>query len=699
MSNTINIGGIEVSKFYLGSSSDVKIYLGTTKLYPHLQEPCFAVVADISQYSDRTYVDVYNQADDKWYKLNNLNQYEEYGIYGSGRTICTGASFTELTDIIAQSTTALTNHNITVTPAVGAFSKIRIDTTKSATTSSYTWATFTPTPNGSEVLGINMDSIGAMNGYGNNKNYVTDANGSQTFAHWVDNNHTIVEIDIAALSNNQASELYLLFYQENCNPAAFSFYIETNCVTTYDGKLTIDDGYEYMYSGGSWINLGEVSGSTQIIKSPEYLERNSSYTGRMSLDYVWKANTKLQFKFYSTNNGGGAMIGESGTPDNNDCRVFFASTNAYFDYGSGRITWNRSGRTNTLYEYEYGNYYIKNMVTSAIKTGTTFSTNRTNTLYFGLGNTDYFRTYYLKFYEGDTLVKDFIPWTDTNGNYGLYEKVSNTIYSATSGSFTASSVWNDVEVGGGYIYPLEYVVREDPPDNLTFSSMAEAEAYECPWVGMKATIDGDKYVFSGDSTSGYEWVLYSRIPSAYTEVEYVQNTGQSTVNLGIQLMATANVPYSIVLDNEMSYTSSYGDLQTFLTCCEEIPTVYPGWYYRYNNSSTVAIAGSDGINLSTGRTLVSGSTYHITITGNTNSNRTHNYPLNLFSSLDSNKSPWRFCKGKLYNMQVTYNNTLVRDLVPCYRKNDNVAGLYDIVNNVFYTSESGYDALVAGNPV
>ena len=94
------------------------------------------------------------------------------------------------------------------------------------------------------------------------------------------------------------------------------------------------------------------------------------------------------------------------------------------------------------------------------------------------------------------------------GNYGLFDKVSLSVYNVVSGygSLTGSSNVTDVEVGGGYEYPLEYVVREDPPDNLVFSSMAEAEAYECPWVGMKATIAGDNYVFSGDSQSGYEWV-------------------------------------------------------------------------------------------------------------------------------------------------------------------------------------------------
>jgi hypothetical protein len=92
-----------------------------------------------------------------------------------------------------------------------------------------------------------------------------------------------------------------------------------------------------------------------------------------------------------------------------------------------------------------------------------------------------------------------------NGNYGLYDKVENELVH-TVGNMTASTVINDVEVGGGIEYPLEYVVREDPPDNLVFTSMEEAEEYECPWVGMKATIDGDNYVFSGDSQSGYEWV-------------------------------------------------------------------------------------------------------------------------------------------------------------------------------------------------
>ena len=42
--------------------------------------------------------------------------------------------------------------------------------------------------------------------------------------------------------------------------------------------------------------------------------------------------------------------------------------------------------------------------------------------------------------------------------------------------------------------------------------------------------------------------------------------------------------------------------------------------------------------------------------------------------------------GKLWSFKIWDNNVLVRDYVPCYRKEDNVVGMYDIVNDVFYTN-------------
>ena len=153
----IKYNNSDISKWYYDASDIIKVYRnGAVCFYkvtngdtptPTAQTPCYAVVDDISQYSSTEFEDVFNKSDSSWYKLNNLNEYEKYGVYGSGRNI-----------------------------------------------------------------------------------------------------------------------------------------------TYYQGKLTIDSGYEYIYSGSSWVSVGEVSGSSITIKSPEYIEKDSSHGGRINLDYVWKTN-------------------------------------------------------------------------------------------------------------------------------------------------------------------------------------------------------------------------------------------------------------------------------------------------------------------------------------------------------------------------------------------------------------------------
>lgn len=53
------------------------------------------------------------------------------------------------------------------------------------------------------------------------------------------------------------------------------------------------------------------------------------------------------------------------------------------------------------------------------------------------------------------------------------------------------------------------------------------------------------------------------------------------------------------------------------------------------------------------------------------------------------------CHMKLYGAKFYMGDKIIRKFVPCYRKSDNVAGLYDVVNNVFYTN-SGTGEFVKG---
>ena len=364
-----------INDWNFDSTNIVKVYHNGAVCYyklegsptPTGQTPCYAVVDDITQYQPTEFVDVFDKATEKWYKLNNLNEYEEYGLYGEGRDI-----------------------------------------------------------------------------------------------------------------------------------------------TYYEGKLTIDGGYEYEYStNGGWVNRGEVVGSSTIIKSPEYIERTSAYNGYCSLLEYLTADTKIIIKHRQTNGGGGRIIGDSAISDSDDWRFFFVGSTLYYDFITQRTSKSKSMPMSAAEEWEVGNYYIKDTSsgTYLINRSTQTFSSRPDHLYIyhssgeshGESGTDYGQIWYVKIYKNDVLVRDFIPWTDMNGNYGLYDKVNNVTVQ-TTGQMTGSTTVNDVEIGS-FEYPLHYEERQDPPKELTFNTMEEALAYQCPYVGVVATIGGTLYVFN----SGYEW--------------------------------------------------------------------------------------------------------------------------------------------------------------------------------------------------
>lgn len=294
----------------------------------------------------------------------------------------------------------------------------------------------------------------------------------------------------------------------------YGLYGEGRDITHYEGKLTIDNGYEYEYSNGDWVNRGEVVGSSTIIKSPEYIERTSAYSGYCSLLEYLTQDTKIIIKHKQTNAGGGRIIGDSAETDDNDWRFFFYGSTLYYDFITKRISKSKSMPMTAAEEWEVGNYYIRDTAsgTYLINGSTQTFSSRPDHLYIyhsggvshGESNADYGQIWYVKIYKNNVLVRDFIPWTDMNGNYGLYDKVNNVTVQ-TTGQMTASTTVNDVEVGS-FEYPLHYTEKQDPPTELAFNTMEEALAYQCPYVGVLATIGGVKYKFTYDEQyDTYQW--------------------------------------------------------------------------------------------------------------------------------------------------------------------------------------------------
>lgn len=79
MKTSIKINDQYIKKILLGSTPVQRIYQSGSIVYESGSVPCFEVVDDISDASG-DYVDVYVKNKSKWYKKNNLNQFEEYGL-------------------------------------------------------------------------------------------------------------------------------------------------------------------------------------------------------------------------------------------------------------------------------------------------------------------------------------------------------------------------------------------------------------------------------------------------------------------------------------------------------------------------------------------------------------------------------------------------------------------------------------------
>ena len=503
-------------------------------------------------------------------------------------------------------------------------------------------------------------------------------------------------------------------------------------ITYYQGKLTIDDGYEYQYSGSSWVNVGEVSGSSRLPQGyteVEYLECPSNRYAMIDTGFKPNQDTRVVCEMQNvTSNTASRYIGaghwnwENGDIGwqfdyeynyNGTLKISWGSTKGWKTYSSYKGDYNKH-----KYDWNKNNFYRDEVLCGSV-TYQNFQCGSNlgifNKISSGqtMQSSEHFwgKLYSFQLYDNGALIRDLVPCKRNSDNmYGAYDIVNdNFYYSNTISAYTNNTFYEFIggaEASGQTIYPIYYDEKSDPPNNVSFSSMTEAEEYECPWVGMNATIDGVKYIFSGDAQSGYEWVINpSRLPQGYTEVEYVENQNSAYIN---------------TLFKPNQDTRIIAEMQCVTSTNSALHFGAGGWdrtdgmwlTYETGISGTLHIAWL-------GKTTWS--TY-----GNGDYNR-HKYDWNknvlykddvfvgsstygsyqcvnnlgIFAQLQATPEVVGgiYLKGKMFSFKVYDNETLVRDFVPCKRDYDNVAGAYDIVNDAFYSSAVNNYQLVAGPTV
>lgn len=307
--------------------------------------------------------------------------------------------------------------------------------------------------------------------------------------------------------------------------------------------------------------------------------------------------------------------------------------------------------------------------------------------------------------------------TEISWPYGNSGKTSNTLtsyevpytysykVSQTSDKFSASTY---EYTAGQASRTISFTLY---PNNREFATVADLEAYAYAWEGMEAYVGSDKYVYQNG-----EWVYNpSRLPQGYTEVEYVQNTGTSYLDIAfkpntntrilteMQAVSSANYPrlfgagmWNAAAGINLAYQTSGGQNCLHINWYGRTSwSYYTSFTFDYNKHTY----DLNKNNLYRDETLVGSISYTTSYQSSDN--------LGVFTYIangrPSQSGYWgqEHFKGKMYSFKVYDNGTLVRDLVPCIRDNDNTVGAYDIINDVFYTVPSGYttDKLIAGQPI
>lgn len=186
--------------------------------------------------------------------------------------------------------------------------------------------------------------------------------------------------------------------------------------------------------------------------------------------------------------------------------------------------------------------------------------------------------------------------------------------------------------------------------------------------------------------------IYFSLPEAYEEVEYIESTGTQWFDSNITILAKTNIKCKVLWTNiSGNYPMLYGAWSVF-----SLSSMPSGYFCiasggRSNNpwssGPTVSANTLYEIAHKPNTFTINGTEYTIPNAGTSNSNTDRH--IIIFAASNTGNVPYNwstYAKAKMYYFKVYNEDELVNYLIPCYRKSDNVIGMYDLVNNVFYTN-------------
>lgn len=173
----------------------------------------------------------------------------------------------------------------------------------------------------------------------------------------------------------------------------------------------------------------------------------------------------------------------------------------------------------------------------------------------------------------------------------------------------------------------------------------------------------------------------------YEQIDYIESTGTQWIDTGVVPTNTTGFKADIMTTAKVSDQIFFGSRTTTDTRAwvGKTSSIYYGWNtleYTTFGSSDMYL-NSIKLNYLNDRNFsINGSLIH-SISSSLGSNTKSVY---VFAGNDNGTAKY-FSQIRIYNLQITQDSKVVRDLVPCYRKSDKTVGLYDKTSGVFYTNK------------
>ena len=227
---------------------------------------------------------------------------------------------------------------------------------------------------------------------------------------------------------------------------------------------------------------------------------------------------------------------------------------------------------------------------------------------------------------------------------------------------------------------------EDDLGNIIYENFRELITSGVPPIILQKCKNANlvDYKIYGDS-------VQQLLPNEYQQVEYVESTGTQIINSGVVTYDDVGMYADFYIDEASMIMGSRGNDDSINRFWINPSTTL---YYGWNTSNALEINCLNNrsvveLNLYNSRKVVaSNNTVETPITAILNETLSSDNTANigLFGNM-LNSGSYRGRISKIYRAKITKGDVLVRDFIPCYRKSDNVIGMYDLITRVFYENK------------